>query len=212
MIYMHTGAEPIRKVRALLVLVCLWVGGWFGVWGSSPPGDRAAKPARFPRAPISLSRADASSNRPTTTPNITNKTKQKQATMDDFNRVFHPYHLHARALSPCYGLAESVVCVSWCVRFFSLPCLAPPSCSPLACDLTPPTNQLKTHTATPPKKTTPTPGTTPWPTPRTCCTPRGTRPGTSAWPPTSAWTSASSTPTPRRRCVFVSACVCLPVC
>lgn len=40
-------------------------------------------------------------------------TFQSQATMDDFNRVFHPYHLHARALSPCYGLAESVVCVSW---------------------------------------------------------------------------------------------------
>lgn len=37
----------------------------------------------------------------------------RPTTMEDFNRVFRPYHLHARALSPCYGLAESVVCVSW---------------------------------------------------------------------------------------------------
>ena len=37
----------------------------------------------------------------------------RPTTMEDFNRVFRPYHLHSRALSPCYGLAESVVCVSW---------------------------------------------------------------------------------------------------
>jgi len=37
----------------------------------------------------------------------------QSTTLVDFNRVFRPYRLHARALSPCYGLAESVVCVSW---------------------------------------------------------------------------------------------------
>lgn len=37
----------------------------------------------------------------------------RQSTLDGFNRIFRPYGLHRRALCPCYGLGESVVCVSW---------------------------------------------------------------------------------------------------
>ena len=39
----------------------------------------------------------------------------REKTISDFNATFRPYGLNQRAVSAAYGLAESVVCVGWCV-------------------------------------------------------------------------------------------------